>query len=142
MALYKMKDLIAVTGWTRKKLSQWLQQGIVKAEVPPKRAGVAAEFSFNNIIQFILTDKLVNAGLSVRKASELAEKFIGSIHEAYSENPHVVGEYWVAIDLENSENYIYFESQPDMYNQDITLVLRLHKIYIEVADKISALEGK
>jgi hypothetical protein len=135
--LYKMKHLIEVTGWSRKKLSQWLQQGIVEAEVPPKRAGIAAEFSFNNIIQFIVTDKLVNAGISIRTAAELAEEAV-----LFAEDVHPYeDEYWMVVNLEDIKEHDYFHIKPDEADlYDITLMIRLHPIFRDTAKKVKALD--
>lgn len=141
MKLYKMKHLIEVTGWTRKKLSQWLQQEIVKAEVPPKRAGIAAKFSFNNIVQFIITDKLVNAGLSIRKASEIADLSITytTLEEYFVLDP-LHHEYWMVLNLENTDDHNFFTEMPNEITQDITLVLKLHPIFRDTAEKVKALK--
>lgn len=137
MKLYKMKHLIEVTGWTRKKLSQWLQQGIVEAEVPPKRAGIAANFSFNNIIQFIVTDKLANAGISIRTAAKLAEEAVQFVEYI---NPYE-DDYWMVVNLENIGEHDYFHIKPneaDLY--DITLMIKLHPIFRDTAEKVKALK--
>jgi hypothetical protein len=138
--IYRMRDLIEVTGWTRKRLSQWLQQGIVVAEQPPRRQGCAAGFTFDNIVQFMIVDKLVDCNINIRTASSIASETT-SYEDESERDEYLQDRIWVVINLENTSERKYFPygHTPEIL-WDVSLAVNLNPLYKLVLDKLDFLD--
>lgn len=131
--LYRMKDLIEITGWTRKRLSQWLQQGIVVAEEPPRRQGCAAGFSFENIVQFMIVDKLVDCNINIRTASAIAKEIT---HNPEQDDEYLVDKNWVVINMEDPSQREFYPRAPESIHWDVSLAVNIEPLYLLVLSKL------
>jgi len=140
MEIFRMMDLMQLTGWSRKRLSQWLQQGIVVAEEPPRRAGCAAGFSIDNVCQFLITDKLVNAGISLRTAAAIAKEATENASLEYKEKHPAKEVLWLSVNMENTDERIFHIDRNIEIKWEVTLTVAIGLVFRDVHNRIQAIE--
>lgn len=71
-----MDELAEILGWPRDLLEQWNRDGVAVPDEKPRRRGCATRYSDDNIVQLLVVDRLIGAGVSLAVAGEIAQKYL------------------------------------------------------------------
>ncbi len=71
-SLYQAKTALAVSKFKRDKYNQWLAKRIIIPAKLPLRSGDRSGFSFDNLVQFLLVNRLADFGINIVTAGAIA----------------------------------------------------------------------
>ena len=72
VGIYKTKTVLELTGFKRDKFNQWLAKRIIVPVKPPKRKGDRSLFSYNNLVQFLIVERLADFGINIAVGGGIA----------------------------------------------------------------------
>lgn len=82
--LYKTKTVLDLTGFKRDKFNQWLAKRIIVPEKLPKRSGDRSGFSADNLVHFLLVEKLCDCGINLIDCGHIARGITSDIEDEES----------------------------------------------------------
>lgn len=140
--LYQTSTVLELTGFKRSKFDQWVNKRIIIPEKPSKRKGERIGFSYENLVEILIVDRLIDCGIHMMDAGEIARgvtKEYNSPKSNLSENLKIdhdvyggVPEFYLLVNVDDHSKYqVSLHSIPP-YQATITVEMMTY--FIKVGD--------
>lgn len=140
--LHQTNAVLELTGFKRSKFDQWVNKRIIIPAKPSKRKGERIGFSYENLVEILIVDRLIDCGIHMMDAGELArgvtkewnnpESNLGedlkAEYDAYQSTP----EFYLLINVDDHSKYqVSLHSFPPY---QATITVELMNYFIKVGE--------